>query len=369
MVAEIFLAFIILFAVLTFVIENITNFRQPLGYETEQLWVAGLVLRDTDSTEVISIKDNLRRELNAHPKVENVSFGSFMSPLGNSQNMYGNDDMSFQVFSHLFDADENFATTAGVEVTQGRWFSDEDAGGKYPPMVISEKLYKDYFEGRPVLDSVISMAGEHKVVGMVKNFNYLGKFAEEVPISFRMVTSDEEEVSSLYIRLREGVGIEFEEELTRLISDVSKLDYVTLEQIEQRVQRDNRVTFVPMIAMISISGFLIINVALGLFGVLWYNISQRRGEIGLRRAIGAYKSHIMIQFVAEILLITFFGMLLALLFCVQVPLMDFTEIKDTYLYQAMTYSFIFITVLVLICALYPSQQAARIAPAEALHAE
>ena len=62
---------------------------------------------------------------------------------------------------------------------------------------------------------------------------------------------------------------------------------VEMEHLSEKRTSINYFTLVPMIVLLIVACFLVINVALGLFGVMWYNINQRRGEIGLRRAIGA----------------------------------------------------------------------------------
>jgi putative ABC transport system permease protein len=369
MVLEIFLAFIILFFVMTFVIENLTNYNEPLGFETEQLWVSGLVINEMDSVDIVDMKRNLKRELEIHPNIDHVSFGGEMSPFGGSHSATGNDESGFFILSYLFEIDEKFLETADVPLIEGRWFNEDDKNSKYPPIILTKRLHEEYFDGRPYMDSVFDIHGERKVIGMVENFKYDGQFDDEIPMSFLYAPMENHETPTLYLRLKDGVGIEFEEEMTELVAQVSKLDNVTIDQVEQRRVRSNRSTLIPMIALLSICGFLVLNVALGLFGVLWHNISKRRGEIGLRRALGASKGTIAFQFITEILIIAFFGMFLAALFCIQVPLMDFTEIKDIYFYQAIGISTLVITILVLICAIYPSQQAAHISPAVALHAE
>ena len=117
----------------------------------------------------------------------------------------------------------------------------------------------------------------------------------------------------------------------------------------------------------SVCIFLCLNVALGLFGVLWYNINKRRSEIGLRQAIGAHGSDITKQFILEILILTGFAIGLGIFFAIQIPLLDVTEYPDSLFYKAIVYATLIILVLVLMCALLPSLQAAKIRPAIALH--
>lgn len=368
-VAEIFFAFLILFAVLTFVFFNVSNYNQKLGFVTEPLWVTYVNLEGRDSVSTLQTKQLLSRELEQHPNIKKISWGAYSTPFGNSQSIYGNDDMGFYVLSHLYRTDENFLEAAGLNLVKGRWFTEEDKNAKYRPVVMTQRVIDDYFKDRPVLDSVISLAGERKVVGIVENFKYQSQFEDEVPLSFLYNSIEDSTNMVMTIRLEDGVGIAFEEELHSTISQLAKVDDLTISKIEQRRVRRNRSTLIPMVAMLIICGFLVINVALGLFGVLWYNISKRKGEIGLRRVVGAIKRKITQQFILEILFIAGSGILLAILFCVQVPLMEFFEVPGKYFYQSILASTLLILVLVLICAFYPSNQAAQIAPAEALREE
>lgn len=368
-VAEIFFAFLILFSVLTFVFYNVSNYNQSLGFNPETLWITYINMEGRDSVSILQTKQTLSRELEQHANIKKTSWGSWSTPFGNSQSVYGNDDMGFYVLSHLYRTDENFLETAGVKLVEGRWFNEEDKNAKYPPVVMTKLLKEEYFKERPVMDSVISLSGERKVIGIVESFKYLGQFEDEMPLSFLYNPIEDSTNMVMTIRLEDGVGAAFEEELHNTISQLAKVDDLTINKVEQRRVRRNRSTLIPMIAMLIICGFLVLNVALGLFGVLWYNISKRKGEIGLRRVVGAVKTKITQQFILEILFIAGSGILLAILFCVQVPLMEFFEVPGKYFYQSILASTLLILVLVLICAFYPSNQAAQIAPAVALREE
>ena len=71
-----------------------------------------------------------------------------------------------------------------------------------------------------------------------------------------------------------------------------------------------------MIILIIVAGFLIINVALGLFGVLWYNINLRKSEIGLRRAVGASGNAVSKQLVGEALVLATFALIIGSFFAI-----------------------------------------------------
>ncbi len=368
-ITEIFFAFLILFSVLTFVLYNLNNYQKPLGFDTHSFWISNLNFEGRDSLDIVQTKINLKQTLLAKPEIEGIAFTWNSSPMGSSQSISGNDDNGFMLQSHLYRADVDFKEVSGLNLIAGRWFREEDKQAKYAPVVINKKLHEKYFNSKPVLDSIFIIAGEKKIVGIVDHFKYLGQFKEEVPLTFLYEPKDHEYANTICIRLKEGVGLAFEEELTNTVLQVGKFDDVLMEQVENRRVRDNESIWIPMIALLSICGFLIFNVALGLFGVLWYTISKRKAEIGLRRVLGAFKSSIAQQFILEILLIAFVGILLGAIFGVQVPLLSEIDIAPKFFYQAIGLSTLLILTLVIICALYPSQQAASIAPASALHEE
>jgi putative ABC transport system permease protein len=144
---------------------------------------------------------------------------------------------------------------------------------------------------------------------------------------------------------------------------------VEIQHVDEMRDKRNRRTITPMVIFIIIASFLIINVALGLFGVLWYNINKRKGEIGLRRAIGASGRSVSYQLVMEAIILATISLLVGCFFAVQFPLLSVFDIPVSVYIIAMLLSVAFIYLLVLFCSLYPGKQAASIHPAVALHEE
>jgi putative ABC transport system permease protein len=118
-----------------------------------------------------------------------------------------------------------------------------------------------------------------------------------------------------------------------------------------------------------VCGFLILNVALGLFGVLWYNINQRKAEIGVRRAMGATSANIGWQFLGEMLVVTTLGVALGMLLAVQFPLLGVFGVASTVYLQAIMLATVLIFSLTAVCAWQPSRIAAGIQPAVSLREE
>jgi len=111
-------------------------------------------------------------------------------------------------------------------------------------------------------------------------------------------------------------------------------------------------------------------VFLGMVGVFWQSVTQRRGEIGLRRAMGARRTAIYGQSLLEIVIITLFGCAVAAVLVVQLPLLGLVgSLGWGTVASALVLSTLLMCGLAAGSGLYPAWLAARIEPAHALHDE
>ena len=369
LVLEIFLAFLILFSVTTVLLRGLDNFWSPLGHQHEAVWNAHLNYYHLDTSEVTAMKPRLKQELLALPEVDAVSFSHHMMPFGNSQYSNMSDDNGYTMQTHLIKVDHDYTKVMGFQPSEGRWFEPGDETGKYPPVVITQMIRDEYPDPGWALDSVNHITEESRILGVVDHFRYQGQFKPEVPLTFQYAPEASYGSNMLLIRVNDRATAAFEPRLVETIVSVTGLDDVSLGQLENRRVEKNRPLIILAVSMLIISGFLIFNIALGLFGSLYNSIRKRRGEIGLRRALGAYRSSITKQLMLEVWILAGLGMVAGALLCVQVPLMDFFDLPDRYFYWSIVVTFCFISLLVLLCAVYPGVQAGRLHPAEALREE
>ncbi|RHJ92430.1 FtsX-like permease family protein [Parabacteroides bouchesdurhonensis] len=123
-----------------------------------------------------------------------------------------------------------------------------------------------------------------------------------------------------------------------------------------------------------ISGFFLVNVFLAVIGTFWFRVNRRRAELGLRMAVGSTHRGIRGLMIGEGLMLLFLASVPALLVCGNLAYM---EILSTDVMPVSVWRFAVVSLLawlalafVIIAACwYPSQRAARMAPAEALHYE
>ncbi|MEL6588617.1 MAG: FtsX-like permease family protein [Bacteroidota bacterium] len=369
-IIEMFFAFLILFVVLSFVFYQFENYRSPLGFDTEDIWIASLNLpAEIDSASIVDTKQRLTQAINSMPEIQTTGYCFDVLPFSNSNWINTSDDNGFMLRTHMIYADEGFADAIGLELIEGEWFNEVNTKGKYSPLVITKLLRDTYYKDSSVIGKVITLSGEQQIVGVVDHYKYHGEFEEERPLSFFHMKPEDDNGLGLVMRVKPGTPPAFEEEVNRTIRNIAKgWDFVIFHQETQRA-RNSEQTWIPIVALLSACGFLVFNVALGLLGVLMYNIKKRRAEIGLRRAVGAPAGNIITQFLLEMLILTSLGVFVGLIFAAQVPIMKLFEVGNHIFVYGMLASMGIIFVLVSICTLYPSTQASQIHPALALHEE
>lgn len=370
MMLEIFFAFLVLFAVSVLAVSNYQNYKNPSGIDINNVWVAHL----NYNTDTMPNLDLIRQRLSSYPEIASFSFSSGNVPFAFSTNSTGLTHNGVEAHTDGIGVEPSYPAVMGVTVTEGRWFTWEDTVGKNEPIVITRKLKEALFGNE---DAVGRICGEgipgeeltgHKVVGVVEYFKHKSDFQSDENGMFRVADARWDK-SALLIKLKSEQNADFEARLSKDLVNIGKDWSVEIQHLDLMKSTQNQIIIIPMLILFIVCGFLVFNVALGLFGVLFQNISQRRGEIGVRRAMGATKRAIMQQIIGETAMIATLGLLLGLFFAVQFPLLNIFDISSGVYGIAILLAVLAVYLLVLGCAYYPSRQASQIFPAEALRDE
>lgn len=370
---EMFVSFIIMFAVFTLLVYYYQNNNRPSGFAHENVWLVNYQqpqeIKGNDS--LAAFHQTVYQLLKTMPMIQEVSFAGSNVPF--SMNTHNN-DMSYNNIHQMADiyiTQDSYKDVLGLSMKEGRWFSKEDNAAKEKPAIINTSLKEKFFPHENALGKLIDFEGSKmKVVGVVNDFKDKSDYQGPSNSFFARADSNYQNwLGAILIKVSADADAAFESRLYKSLSNTIRNSTIEIEHLEKKRISKNNVILVPMIILLIVAGFLIINVALGLFGVLWYNINKRRSEIGLRRAVGASGNSISKQLVGEALVLSTISLLIGSFFAVQFPLLNIFDLATSTYLLAWVLALAFIYVLVIICALYPGRQAAAIYPAVALHEE
>lgn len=371
---EIFISFLVLFAVLTMSFHLLQNYHRPLGFEWRNVWNVAIDVKQTSddnwSADTSAKFATLVHEIEQVPEVA-MAAGVLHPPysFGGTNGSIEIDGRSFE-----FDVDEvtdDFATVMKLRVIEGRFFGPEDDAHQNEPVVIDGDFARDAFsESSPVGRTFMFWGGQEvRIVGVVEDFRVGGELSSPANFLFRRVRIGDAATRpprNIVVRFDAPVDASFEEELITRLQNVAPEWSFTIRPLSAMRDASFRFALAPIMIGAVIAGFLILMVALGLIGVLWQNITRRTDELGLRRAVGATSGRIYRQIIFETLIITTFGLLAGILIVVQVPdTLAPAAVRST----GIAASIATIYILAILCSLYPSWLASRIQPAEAMQYE
>ncbi len=380
--AEFALTFIALVAISVFVFKFRKNNTYPLGFDYNNVYQVSAVQYDRILYSFGERKsnDDILEMVKTNAFVE--YYGEFRGnePYHEGYTKFGhkedyNDILADKV--HLSEAGPDMDKVFSLNMVSGRWFEKQDDRPDYYPVVINKSLEQKLFKGGNATGKYIQLddVSRMHIIGVIDHYKYKGEFSEPVDIIFAMNYFPNIWISSWgkkqtdFFRVRPGTTTGQVNDLARTIS--SKFPDFEIEIVSLETERIKYIRKIwgPLVAVFTVFLFVLLIVLLGLFGVLWYNISLRKAEIGLRRAVGANSGRIFLQIIREMLSWASVGIIIGTLIFIQIPLLNLYPVEPEILITSILSSAFIIYILATMCSLIPAFKTAKTEPAVALHEE
>lgn len=385
-VVEIFASFLVLFGVVTLAVFYLDNYRQPLGFVADDVWIVTQNAPEGGpggpKAEHSATAQRLRAAAREFPEVAQAA-GAFTTPYSDAGWNTSVKLPAGEAYYWINQVTDDYDRVMGLQLTRGRWFSSEDDGAVIKPMVITEGLARTLFGeddplGRKVPENPPPAGApprpELRVIGVVDAFRQAGEFSHPVGYAFRRFDPRDAEEQSprlLTLKMRPGTPAALEEKLMARLQAEARAWSFELEPLAQTRESFLKDRVTPVLAVGIVAAFLMTMVALGLTGVVWQNVTQRTREIGLRRAKGATARAIHRQILGELIVMTTLALLAGAVVVVQFPLLNlfFGAVRPAVYAASLAISTVAIYCLALVFGWYPSRLATMVQPAEALRYE
>ncbi|MCP4109875.1 MAG: FtsX-like permease family protein [Desulfobacteraceae bacterium] len=207
-------------------------------------------------------------------------------------------------------------------IKQGRFICDEDVVwnnlvcvlGKKVSLALGGRIGKViYLENRPY--KIVGILEERRLIKgkipalSVRDFNNAVFIPYGTEIISAQASADSGEFSEIFVKLSPGTDVHgYARAIERILllnhGEFKDFQVVVPEELIRQAWKTQRIF---NIVLGCIAGISLLVGGIGIMNIMIASVSERTKEIGIRRAIGADREHIILQFLSEAVILTFMG--------------------------------------------------------------
>ena len=262
----------------------------------------------------------------------------------------------------------DYANIVSTELASGRYIIDADVENRSAVCVIGPDLAEDLFGNTNVVGNTLHVNGRmFRIVGvldgtsstLVLPFTLAQRMLEATSItSFYVSATDSTVVSAAQTAVERFLYKKYQDDSTYSIMNQEEM----LEAMEETAG-----TLSLMLG--GIAGISLLVGGIGIMNIMLVSVTERTREIGIRKAIGAKRRNILLQFLIESVVLSGMGGLLGLLLGY-----GLMHLLESYMGMSVTASagvaqlaMGFSMFVGVVFGLYPANKASKLKPIDALH--
>lgn len=252
--------------------------KQDLGFNPDHKLIISL-----DSESSAESYEALKSEFISIAGVEDAGASSDIPGNGFTMNGYIPEGLSDPIMIHAIDIDYDYLNSMDLDVVQGRNFSKE-FGTDHEAFIINQTLAKQMGWVNPI-GKTISRGGDHKVIGVVKDFHYSSLHKQIEPLLITLQPWQGYNCITIkYSGINEKELIQQLEDKWKKIIPNENFNYIFLKSYIHQAYTEE-IGFAWILG--SCSGLAVFIAAMGLFGLAAYMARQRSREMAIRKVFGA----------------------------------------------------------------------------------
>ena len=351
-------------------------YSSDYGFDKDEVFFTAL------STEGMNKKEILTKELEQLPWVESVAYG--MAQMGCSDQFMqwgaSYSDGGRRNF-YMLPVDTGYLSTMGLEIVEGRGFSESNKNGAYIISESTARRYKDFHIGQPLApleanDNYPPIA--YPIVGVCKDFQFttmrINNSAKDV--AFIIYGSGMEDwgdpCKQIFIRVKAGYDkIVARKEATALLNRICPDKQHTLYFLDDCLEKAYVEEF-RFISQVKLFAIICIFITLiGVFCLTMFETEYRRKEIAIRKVMGSSVGEVLSLFTRR------YALPLILSFLIAVPigyyiseqwLQNFAEHTPIYGWL-FPVAFVIVSMVVLLTVIIQCWRVATMNPVESIKTE
>lgn len=341
--------------------KSITSNIESIG--TNMLTVNLMGRRTSDITY-----DTVAEELENIEEIDNYA------PVVNGSAYIKNASNSLISTSYI-GTNENYATVQDKTVQEGRFLTSFDIEGSLNVAVIGTYIANELFPDGNAVGSYIKFNNKSfKIVGILTQTEDGEEGTADdvmiIPYTVAQRLSRAGSVSTIYVRAKDAQKVDVLKE--NIESTLYKLyeneDYYRVTSQQAMLETLSSVTDTLSIVLAGIAAISLVVGGIGIMNIMIVSVTERTREIGIRKAIGARKINILIQFLIESLIITLLGGITGIIIgCVGITIIGKMDlVPAVYSIKWIVISLVVSLLIGVIFGLFPAYKAAKMDPIKAL---
>ncbi|KEP25232.1 MULTISPECIES: ABC transporter permease [Bacillus] len=272
---------------------------------------------------------------------------------------------------------EGYMNVESLQIAEGQDLRDIDFRSGRRAAIISEGLKKELFHGQKALGEMIWMNGQPvEVIGVLAKQEGMFSFdMNEIYVPFEMLTStfgineyDKLSIQVAHADQMKEVGKNAAALLNENHHTEDAYDMINMEEIAAGI---GQITSVMTTIIGSIAGISLLVGGIGVMNIMLVSVTERTREIGIRKALGATRAQILVQFLIESVVLTLMGGLMGIALGLGgASLVSlFAGWPSLVSWQVVSGGVLFSMLIGIIFGLIPANKAARLDPIESLRYE
>lgn len=264
-----------------------------------------------------------------------------------------------------------YMDVAGRDLESGRGIVASDLDWRTYTAVIGTEVAGQLYEDYDVVGKTFTMSGHtFTIVGLLTESGSSTDSQILIPLTTAQRISDSTSISNCYVQASSTNTVSLAQSLTEqlmlsLTGDEDSYDVYNMSEILDTMD-DVMSTLSLMLGGIAAISLLVGGI--GIMNIMLVSVAERTREIGIRKAIGARRSHIMMQFLIEACVLSILGGLIGLGLSA-LGLQIFAAIADMTIsleWRAALGSLLFCVIIGVAFGSYPAAKASKMTPIDAL---